>query len=160
MRKLKLLLGVLAFLPLAASVSTAQNVLYQGTYGVYNIRSGFTPDPITVPMASGGPNDVSLTLGSPCVGFVATAPDLDVNYQAGSLGLLPLAFFVRSDADTTLVINAPDGTWYCDDDSGIGVNPSITFSNPMTGNYDVWVGTYGDRGNYPATLHISELYDG
>ncbi|HRH21034.1 MAG TPA: peptidase, partial [Brevundimonas sp.] len=81
-------------------------------------------------------------------------PDFELTYSAGSL---PLIISVNSNADTTLVVNAPDARWYCDDDGGNGLNPSLRWNAPMSGTYDIWVGTFGG-GNAPATLSISELY--
>jgi len=84
---------------------------------------------------------------------VANAPDFSVNYTAG---ILPLAFYVRSRADTTLLINLPDGTWIADDDSDGNFNPVIKLNRPQTGRYDIWVGTF-NGGNPAATLYITEL---
>jgi hypothetical protein len=67
-----------------------------------------------------------------------------------------LIFSVRADSDTTLVINGPDGRWYCNDDAN-GVNPAFRFASPRSGQYDVWVGTYSNSGLRPARLFISEL---
>jgi len=79
-----------------------------------------------------------------------------LNYNAGSY---PLIISVRSNADTTLVVNGPDGSWYCDDDGGNqGLNPSIRFNGPSSGRYEIWVGTYGNSSLQPAELHISEVY--
>ncbi|MBX9728860.1 MAG: hypothetical protein K2X31_08135, partial [Sphingopyxis sp.] len=80
-------------------------------------------------------------------------PDFEVTYSAGSL---PLIFRTQSARDTTLVINGPDGAWYCDDDGGDGLNAYVRFDKPNSGTYDIWVGTYGG-GITPATLYISEL---
>ena len=52
-----------------------------------------------VAVASGGRNDAQQTVSSSCRGFIAEAPDVRVNYTAGSY---PLIFSVRSNADTTL----------------------------------------------------------
>jgi hypothetical protein len=126
-------------------------------YGSVNLVSGFQPDPHTVGISAGGELDAS-GLGGSCVGWIARAPDYRVNWTAGS-GQLPLVFSVASDADTTLVINDAQGNWVCDDDGGNeGFNPAITFSNPVSGQYDVWVGTYAQGGLQPSTLHVSELY--
>ena len=65
---------------------------------------------------------------------------------------------MNSSADTTLVVRAPNGLWYCDDDSGQGLNPSVRFNTPMSGLYDIWVGTYGNASNQQAQINISELY--
>ncbi len=123
-------------------------------YGELNLSSGFSNDPRTVSVRSGGSHSASDTVRSDCRGYIATAPDYRVNYSAGST--LPLIFSVDSSADTTLVINGPNGQWYCDDDGGAGTNPSYTFNNPQSGQYDIWVGTYSNSYE-DARLYISEL---
>ncbi len=127
-------------------------------YGTIELVSGFTPDPHTQAIQAGGDIDAS-GIGMPgCVGWIARAPDYRVNWTAGS-GQLPLVFSVASDSDTTLVVNDPSGNWVCDDDGGnIGLNPSITFANPPSGQYDIWVGTYAQGGLQPSVLNVSELY--
>jgi hypothetical protein len=54
------------------------------------------------------------------------------------------------------LINTPNGRWYCDDDSGGSLNPKVQITNPQSGRYDVWVGTYGDD-MVQSTLKVSEL---
>jgi hypothetical protein len=139
----------------SAGIATAQNYSLNPTYGTVNLNAGYTPDPYVVNVQSGGSQNAQ-NLSSSCRGFIANAPDVRVNYSAGSF---PLIFSVASSADTTLVINAPDGSWYCDDDGGNnGLNPAIRFGSPMSGQYDVWIGTYGNASLQPAQLHVSELY--
>jgi hypothetical protein len=41
-----------------------------------------------------------------------------------------------------LLVLDPAGNWVCDDDSGDVLNPAISFDNPVSGDYVVWVGTY------------------
>ncbi len=126
-------------------------------YGAVDLRSGFTPDPHTQNIAAGGSLDAA-ALGGNCLGWIARAPDYRVNWTAGS-GSLPLIFSVESESDTTLVINDAQGNWVCDDDGGNeGLNPSISFSNPVSGQYDVWVGTYAQGDLQESTLNVSELY--
>jgi hypothetical protein len=127
-------------------------------YGTIDLVSGFTPDPHTVPIAAGGSIDAAV-LGQPgCVGWIARAPDYRVNWTAGS-GSLPLIFSVAAEADTTLVINDAQGNWLCDDDGGNGgLNPAITIVAPVSGQYDIWVGTYAQGDLQQSTLHVSELY--
>ena len=56
------------------------------------------------------------------------------------------------------MINGPDGRWYCDDDGGnAGMNPAVRFGSPGSGQYDVWIGTYGNASNQQAQLYVSEL---
>ena len=140
---------------LAAAVpASAQNMNATPNYGTLNLRSGFTPDPSVVRVQSGGSLDAR-TIDSSCAGFITAAPDVRLVYSAGSL---PLIISVASGADTTLVVNGPDGRWYCDDDGGVnGMNPSVRFNHPASGRYEIWVGTYGRAALRDARLNISEL---
>ena len=133
-----------------ASAAAAQDPSANATAGAMRARAGFTPDPITVSIYSGGGINASNVLGGSCVGMIASAPDYEFTYTAGSF---PLTFAVNSNADTSLVINAPDGRWYCIDDSE-GLNPILTWSRPQSGSYDIWVGAVGEAG--PSTLYITE----
>ncbi len=137
---------------LASASAAAQDTSATAAYGSVRLNSGFTPDPHSISLTAGGSIDAS-RIGSPCQGSIANAPDYEVTYSAGSL---PLYIYVNAGSDTTLVVNGPDGQWYCDDDSNGGVNPQVTFNSPRSGTYDIWVGTYGG-GTAAATLHISEL---
>ncbi|MEQ8404697.1 MAG: peptidase S1 [Oceanicaulis sp.] len=143
--------GLLAFG--ATTLVSAQDYALAPTFGTLNLSAGFTDDPRTVNLRSGGSIAASNAAGG-CSGFIADAPDVRVNYEAGSV--FPLIFSVESGADTTLVINAPDGAWYCDDDSGEGLNPSVRFGSPASGQYDIWVGTFGEASLERATLYVSE----
>jgi hypothetical protein len=126
-------------------------------YGAIDLVSGFEPDPHTVSIAAGGAIDASVLNQPGCVGFIAQAPDFRVNWTAGSNNL-PLIFSVGSDSDTTLVINDAEGNWVCDDDGGNeGLNPSVTFASPASGQYDVWVGTFSQGELQDSTLHVSEV---
>ncbi|RZJ32162.1 MAG: peptidase S1 [Brevundimonas sp.] len=124
----------------------------RATYGETYLSSGFNPDPHRINLVAGGGLQASV-VSSSCRGAIATAPDYQITYTAGSL---PLAIQTLSSSDTTLVVNAPDGEWYCDDDSGDGNNAQVYFSKPASGVYDIWVGTYSG-GNTSATLLITEL---
>lgn len=136
-----------------AAPAVAQDYSLDPAYGTVTLGAGFPDDPHVVALSSGGSNDAS-ALGSPCVGYVASAPDVRLNYTSGSY---PLVLSVLSDADTTLVVNGPDGNWYCNDDGGTGTNPLLAFDYPQTGQYDIWVGTYGSSDLHDAHLYISEV---
>ena len=141
------LLGVVA--PVAA-----QDISAEPTYGEKTLRSGFTPDPWTVDLQAGGSIDAAQSIGGDCNGTIADAPDLDIHYTAGAF---PLYFSVTAEGDTTLVINAPDGNWYCNDDYS-SLDPAVLFSDPESGVYNIWVGTYSGSGGFQdASLHISEV---
>ncbi len=146
--------ATLSFSELDSTISSYPDTSLDPTYGSVSLASGFTPDPHTVKLRSGGSVDAS-NLGDSCRGYVASAPDYRVNYDGGSL---PLIISANADVDVTLVVNDPNGNWVCDDDSGEGLNPSLRFEKPLSGQYDVWVGTYSDTSNENATLSVSELY--
>lgn len=112
-------------------------------------RAGFTPDPITSNMTSGGSIDAA-TLGGSCAGMVSSAPNYAFTYTAG----MPLLFMrVRSQGDTTLVVRNPNGAWGCSDDYN-GLNPALRWDSPQSGTYHVWVGAVGAPAQ--ATLYITE----
>lgn len=149
MRTVLLASAVVAALMAAAGSAAAQNPSSPATSGGTRVRAGFTPDPIRVNIYSGGSVDAS-RLGGACVGMIASAPDYEFTYTAGSF---PLSFGVVSSGDTSLVINGPDGRWYCNDDAQ-GLNPILTWGRPLSGSYDIWVGAVGQAAS--STLLISE----
>lgn len=122
--------------------------------GSADLRAGFVPDPYNVDVTAGGTVDVYEAVGRNCRGFATTAPDFDLTYEAGDFDLYISA---SSAGDATMVVNAPDGSWHCDDDGAGSLNPGLRFENPASGRYDIWVGTYSEGAPEPATLHISEL---
>ncbi|WP_339933601.1 peptidase S1 [uncultured Brevundimonas sp.] len=150
---------IVCALALAATMAVpgaalAQNPGLASNYGEVSLRVGFTPDPYRVSMAAGGNIDAYADTPLPvsCVGNITDAPDFEVTYTAGSL---PLVFRTVSSRDTTLIINGPDGSWSCDDDSFGDGDAEVRFNRPQSGTYDIWVGTYGG-GTAPATLLITE----
>jgi len=149
-RCLALCLGVAAaaaFLP--AERAEPQDRTLPPTFGEVKLVSGFLPDPFKKDLVAGG--SIETKLGG-VKAKVAKAPDFKLFYKAGKF---PLTIRVESKADTTLLINLPDGTWVADDDSGGNLNPKLKFQNPQTGRYDIWVGTYKD-GLPKAKLIITE----
>lgn len=142
--------ALMALAPFGAAV--AQNMSLPANYGEIILNSGFTPDPYVVDVVAGGNIDAA-GIGGACRGSISSAPDFQITYRAGSL---PLAIRTRSGADTTLVVNGPDGRWYCDDDSFGNLNAQVFFSNPQSGVYDIWVGSF-NGGTAPAQLLITEL---
>jgi hypothetical protein len=123
-------------------------------YGEANLSAGFSPDPYSVGMTSGGNVDVSY-LGSSCAGFATSAPDLRINFGGGGASLLRI-YFIGSSGDTTMIVNDPYGNFYCVDDSFGTVNPAIDFNNPAGGSYDIWVGSYASGAFVSGTLYITQ----
>jgi hypothetical protein len=131
------------------SSSDGPNPFTDPTYGRVSLRAGFTPDPWTRDILAGGSIDLS---GFGYDGFVATAPDLVLNYTPSNN--FSLIFKGESSDDTVMLIFAPDGQWYYNDDTN-GLNPQITFQAPQAGDYRIWIGTYAD-GMSQAKLLITE----
>ena len=147
---------LLVLMVLAAAYPTgsviAQDFSADPNYGTLNLSAGFHPDPQVVSLTAGGGISAS-SASSGCRGYITDAPDVRLLYTSGSY---PLIISVASASDTTLVVNAPNGTWYCDDDSGGAANPLIRFGSPQSGRYEIWVGTYSNSGYASANLSISE----
>lgn len=126
------------------------------TFGAVKLNTGFMPDPYILTLTAGGGTAASLAYPG-CSGYIGNAPDVDLNYAAGSS---QLSIYVQSAADTTLAIYDADGNWHCSDDfdgGNAGVNPGVTLTNPSSGNYKIWIGTYVVGELPPAVLKISEL---
>ncbi len=142
--------GAAAVIVAFAGVAAAQDINGPPTYGTFNLQAGFEPDPAFQDVVAGGRTDASAISG--CRGMIATNPDVRIIYSSGQY---PLTIWAESSIDTTLVINAPDGTWYCDDDSAGNLNPALRFARPQSGRYEIWVGTY-NGGNGNARVWVSE----
>lgn len=146
-----LLLALLVALP---PVALAQpDISAPPLYGTITLSAGFQPDPHRSEVVAGGPSQNPIS-GTGCVGYLnMERPDLDLNYTAGSY---PLRISVDSSTDTALLINQPDGSWVCDDDSGDGNDPLVQFASPQSGNYNIWVTTYNANAQTNAVVSISE----
>ncbi len=122
-------------------------------YGSVELETGFTPDPHTQEITAGGSQSLS-DLGF--AGFVATAPDYDLYYEAGTT--FPLVLEVEPDDDVDpedifILVNCPDVEWHYNWNDETG--PRIQFDNPASGLYSIWIGTFGDYED--TTLNITEL---
>ena len=152
---MKFLLLALAFAALA-QIGHAQSLGQPPTYGSISLNAGFPLDPFFVRVSPGGSIDARQTLGGNCRGLIAGPPDFQLDYRAGNI--FPLHIFVQSGIDTTLIINDPSGNWRCDDDGMGGMNPIITYANPQSGFYNIWVGALlREISPVQATLFITEL---
>ncbi len=125
-----------------------------------DLTAGFVPDPHQKSITPGGSVDASY-LGTDandnnCRGYATSAPDYKVVYTSGTASLLRF-YYLADEGDTTLIINAPNGSWYCGDDSYGTPDPSIDFENPASGRYDIWVGTYTAGASISGTLNVTEL---
>ena len=142
-----------AALTLAAAPALAQDVSASPTFGNVRLSSGFPNDPHTTTVIAGGSVNAANLPGA-CVGQIGEAPDVRLTYSGGSI---PLFIRTVAAADTTLVINGPDGRWYCDDDGFGDLDAQYRFNRPQSGTYDIWVGVLGRANEADATLVVTEI---
>lgn len=137
-------------------MAAAQNFDAEPKFGRFELRAGFAADPFIVPVDSGG-SDGSGHLPVGCDGyFNAEQPDVSLVYDAGSANL---TFFVDGASDTALLVNDPNGNWFCADDSGgaDGLQPAVTIENPSSGKYDVWISEHTSGVFHKVRLAITEI---
>lgn len=120
---------------------------------VINASAIFTQNAV-----AGGDVDVStlaladLVSGEACNGFVTAQPDLRISWSGGA-NLLITSFV--GDGDATLLLRAPDGRWFCNDDSNGTASPSIAIAAPPTGVYAIWIGSYSLSNQYTGVLTVN-----
>jgi len=125
-------------------------------FGSASLNAGFVPDPYLVNLTAGGTVDLATCTGGQWSGFVVTRPDFRLFYNGSSpTGTLTFALEARSNVDTVILVNAPDGSWHFNDDY-YDLNSAVVFSAPMAGQYDVWTGSYTPSSNNPAQLIVTE----
>ena len=130
---------------LIATPAIAQDYSLEPNFGTFSLAAGFNPDPAELEIVAGGTVDAS-SVG--CAGMISQAPDARLMWTGGQFSLGAV-----SDADTTIVVNTPDGSWVCADDTN-GFNPEVTVSG--SGQYDIWVGVFAG-GTSAATLYATEF---
>lgn len=137
-------------------VSFAQDVLNPAgdpRYGVFALAPGFAPSPFARDGLSGGDVEVkSLRLGDNCLGYAASDPDFLIELTDE---FKRITFLIASAADTTLIMNLPNGSWACNDDTN-GLNPALVLHNAPPGPYRLWIGSYAAETYDESVLYISE----
>jgi hypothetical protein len=147
-----------AALALIAAPAHAQslNTNASGTFGQVSLDSGFTPDPYSVTVAAGGPVDATRADEDCNASYLPSRPSFSLRYDNGDFPTLFIG--ATSEADTTIAVRAPNGQWFCDDDSGGDLNPLVSIEAPRSGRYQIYVGRFFVEGETaPAMLHISEV---
>lgn len=75
-------------------------------------------------------------------GHVISRPDFE--FQIGGLeSYNHLQLRVNGSCDTVLMVHAPNGQWYFNDDGWGNLHPLLNVTHPRSGIYNIWVGTYG-----------------
>lgn len=158
---------------IAQRAAATLNFNADSNFGGAALRTGFTPEPWGFRLTAGGGSDAinvaELGLrddvtGQPCTqAFVTRRPDFHFTFEAGNtFSMVRFYVVTENNADATLLINQPDTRWRCNDDHGQPgwgnpTMPVIDFHNPMSGRYDIWVGSYDRSAHNPATLFVTEL---
>lgn len=125
-------------------------------YLTLDMKAGFALDPFLVSLNGGGEVDAS-TFNTSCVGYINDKPVLTARWT-GAVDQLRVFFY--SDSDSTLVIKQPDGSYLCADDLADNVlDPEITVANPVTGTYQVWIGSFDANQLIPGLLVITARPD-
>lgn len=126
----------------------------QPHFGQIELWAGFRPDPYSRSITAGGNIAVGPCLGNGWVGYVTRRPDFDL-YWHGSTARLSIV--VDTAADSILLVNGPDGTWYFNDDLSQSDRRSVvTIERPQEGLYDIWIGSYDGSRRNPGRLYITE----
>lgn len=122
-------------------------------YGRHALAPGFSPAPFTQAALSGGDIEVkALNLGANCLGYAARDPDFALELSA-PFDLV--TFLIASDVDTTLIVNLPNGSWACNDDTN-GLNPALVLHRAGAGIYRIWIGSYAAESYEEAVLYVAE----
>jgi len=132
------------------------NSTFPPVHGITTLSTGFTPDPHQVYAVAGGNADAgSRNLGHDCIGYVERAPDYRVHWT-GNSGELTFEFIANAaGADTTLIVNDQNLTWFCNDDTD-DLNPRVVIPNSVNGQYDIWLGSHNGVA-YDGLLTVTEL---
>ncbi len=120
--------------------------------GALTLATGFQPDPATLSGVAGGNVDAS-TMSSACRGYVQAQPNHTLMASSPFANLRVLVN--GGGQDTTLVVQKPDGTFVCDDDSEAR-NPIVKLAT-TPGLHRIWVGSYEAGTTVPYVIGFSEL---
>jgi hypothetical protein len=118
----------------------------QGSYGGFRIVEGTGHG--TLEGTAGGTREAT-DISPGCSGYIAMTPDHVLTLEDE----LTLRLRVESREDTTLVLQGPDDTVHCNDDTD-GWNPALRETLPP-GVWSVYVGTYAPSKYPDYKLHVS-----
>ncbi len=99
-----------------------------------------------------GGEESAHALSSGCVGHISAQPN-HVLYNSGELPFLQLVVNANPH-DTTLVVELPDGSFACNDDTH-GLNPAVQLAPAQAGQLRIWVGSYSANTEGPYRLAVT-----
>ena len=120
---------------------------------VWTLTAGFEDDPRKREVVAG-----AAWLSADGCALPLRDPDLVVDYTPGELPLAFMAVGSGGGFDATLVVAAPDGEVFCDDDSFGQLDAGIKFNAPAPGRYRVFAGVLGEDAT--VELWVSERRSG
>lgn len=143
-------LAVLSALPILAQTAN---------FDPLNLSPGSADSPRTVQGFTGGSFSLSAIANRDrnrnlCLGFADSTPDHIMTLQQNFPQLT-----LRVDSggnDTTLVIQGPNDTIWCGDDTGRNKDASIQDTNWPSGTYRIWIGAFEAGARYDYTLTARE----
>lgn len=106
--------------------------------GHVRLTPGFAPDPMRLEGAAGGPRTWEADHPG-CVGHTPQEPNHTLQVE-GEIEFVRFLVHTTVDVDTTMVIERPDGTVSCMDDT-FDLNPAIDMA-VGPGTYRIWVGVF------------------
>ncbi|HEX3049719.1 MAG TPA: hypothetical protein VHP83_03615, partial [Aggregatilineaceae bacterium] len=117
------------------------------------LAADFTPDPLIIDNIVAGGNINMEDINSACDGYVTSAPDFRFTWsgQTNNLRLM----FIGTD-DTAMAVLAPSGKWVCGDDVAGTFHPVVDLGAPLPGEYNVWIGTFGNMAYVSGRLYLSQ----
>lgn len=142
-----------------AGVDNSVDVSGRPHHGAHRLSAGFSPNPFSHRVTAGGRIAAEQALSGHtivegfCFGFITREPTMRLTWTGDGQ---PLFLSATSDVDTLLLVNAPDGGWWCDDDSAGSLNPGLTIDTGQSGVYDIYVATFSPDETAPATVHVSQ----
>jgi hypothetical protein len=149
---LGLMLAALAATPLFAQTPETAAESPQTAFVTVDLAAGNPLDPFIVSLNGGGEVDAS-TLDESCVGFITERPTLTINWS-GDAEFVEAFFY--SEHDPVLVVQSPDGSYQCNDDTNeLLLDPAITMQDPAEGEYKIWVGSFDEGQLIPGILVLT-----
>lgn len=119
-----------------------QMLAYDGATAMESLRTE---------VIAGGDIDASTCPETSGHGYVIEAPDFTLSL-ASNPGMGDLNLRVESQCDPVMIVHDSMGRWHFSDDAE-DLNPALMIPSAEPGEYDIWVGTYGQQ-TCPAALVV------
>jgi hypothetical protein len=136
-----------------------------GSPAVTFADAAISPDPYIVDnITAGGDVDIAAVNGAglrvpggaDCIGYFPAAPSFVFALSVG-MPYLRLFFIGEPDSDAVLIVQMPNGLWYCGDDSFGTLDPTVTIiGNTASGLVRAWVGSFRASQRSSGRLFITQ----